>query len=300
MTPLPTSPPNAEARRELPIGIAGAGRLGIVLAGALAAAGYTRLRLASRAEDAADRAAGALGISSATVPALVEDCALVFLAVPDRVVASLAMQQSWQAGQAVVHLSGALGLDVLAGAADRGAVPGGLHPIQTFPAIEHRSREDAAARFRGVTCGIEAAAPLGPLLEGIAADLGARTVRLEGVNRALYHAAAVLVSNDVVALMAAAARAWEAAGLPADASREALAPLLLATAANVARLPLAEALTGPVARGDVETVRRHLAALGSDEGLAATYRVLGREVLRLGPGHVPDVRAALEALLAAE
>ena len=76
-----------------------------------------------------------------------------------------------------------------------------------------------------------------------------------------------------------------------------LAPLLLAAASNVARLPLELALTGPIARGDLSTVQRHLEALAGDADLSATYRALGRELLRLDLSHTPEINAALAALL---
>ena len=105
------------------------------------------------------------------------------------------------------------------------------------------------------------------------------------------------MSNDVIALMAAAARTWTQAGLPEDAARGALAPLLLAAASNVARLPLERALTGPVARGDASTVEDHLNALAGDADLSTIYRALARELLRLDLGHPSEARAALESLL---
>ena len=274
------TPTSIEARRDLDIGIIGSGRLGTALSSALVAAGYTRIHPASRA--------------TGSIDAIVEACALVLLAVPDRAIGSLAETLAWRAGQGIVHCSGALGLDVLVAATAQGATAGCLHPLQTFPSASTPAAD--AARFRGITCGVEGASPLGDLLEGIASDLGARSVRLEGVDRARYHAAAVLVSNDVAALMAAGTRAWTQAGLPEDAARESLAPLLLSAASNVARLPLAEALTGPVARGDTGTVARHLAALAGDPDLSAVYRALGRELLRLDLGHSVEVREALAVL----
>ena len=279
MTVPPFSDLSPDARHALPIGIIGAGRLGTTLADALAAAGYTDIHLATRAD----------------ARATVEACALVFVTVPDRAIREAVSALPWRAGQGVVHASGALGLDVLDAAAAHGALRGCLHPLQTFPGAT--SPEGSAARFRGIACGVEGDASLGDLLTAVVDDLGGRVLRLEGVDRALYHAAAVLVSNDVVALMAAATRAWEQAGLPVTEAREALAPLLLAAASNVARLPLERALTGPIARGDTATVQGHLEALAGDANLSATYRALGRELLRLDLGHTPEIRAALTALL---
>ncbi|MDA0301058.1 MAG: DUF2520 domain-containing protein, partial [Chloroflexi bacterium] len=214
---VPTIPAVTTHRHVLPIGIAGAGRLGSALAGALAAAGYAEVRIASRTEARARDAATALGVTAVSLASLPDECALVFLAVPDRAIELLAADLPWHTGQGVLHGSGALGTDVLAAARTRGALTGCLHPLQTFPGAA--TRTECAALFHGITCGVEGESALGDLIEAITGDLGARPVRMEGVDRALYHAAAVLVSNDVVALMTAATRTWVLAGLPADAAR---------------------------------------------------------------------------------
>lgn len=276
------------------IGIIGAGRLGASLAVALEAAGYAVAAIASRDPDSAAALVAQLGGGASVRPAseLARSCDLMFLTVPDAEIGSLAAALPWSVGQAVVHCSGAVGLDALAPAVQSRARAGCLHPLQSFP-----SRIGDAQRFRGIVCGVEAAAPLGSLLERIVRELGARVVRLEGVDRARYHAAAVFASNYVVALAAAAERAWELAGLPGDQARSALAPLMQGAAANLAERPPAEALTGPLARGDTATVERHLAALGSDPELSALYRRLGAELLRLDLGHAADAAARLRALL---
>jgi predicted short-subunit dehydrogenase-like oxidoreductase (DUF2520 family) len=90
--------------------------------------------------------------------------------------------------------------------------------------------------------------------------------------------AAVFASNYVVALASAAARSWALAGLPRESARPALGPLLAAVAANVTAFDLAQALTGPVARGDVGTIRAHLAALSGEPSLRDLYRDLALEL----------------------
>ncbi len=288
--------PTSEPRDSYAIGVLGAGRLGSALAAALTAAGIGHVEVASRRPEQARVLAAALGIEAASAAVLVERCDLVFLTVPDAAIAQAAHDLSWRNGQSVVHCSGALGLAALGAAAARGAATGCLHPLQTFPA--GGSPAQALALFRGIVCGVESSdTSLGARLDAITASLGARPVRLKGVDRALYHAAAVLVSNDVVALTAAATRTWIQAGLPAGLAREALAPLLLAAAGNVARLPLLQALTGPVARGDVTTVERHLRALEVEPDLRELYRRLALELLRLDLDQPPAVTADLRRVL---
>ncbi len=277
------------------IGIIGTGRLAASLGAALVVAGRNVRTLAGREMVRTEALAALFGpnVEPSTSPErAVATCDLVFLAVPDGAIVRASAGLQWEPRHAVVHCSGALGLEVLAAVANAGGMVGCFHPLQSFP-----SRLPEPERFRGIFCGIEGAEPLGALLEEIAREAGARTVRLEGVDRALYHASAVFMSNYVVALGMAAQQAWTMAGLPSEAARQALAPLLLSASANVARLPLAEALTGPVARGDVATVERHLAALAAEPRLAELYRRLSAELLDLPLGHDTEVDERLRRVL---
>lgn len=273
------------------------GRLGTALGSALEAAGYAPLLLHARDATSGRQARGELPGSLTDADTLIARCALVFLTVPDAVLAEVAAAYPWRAGQRVVHCSGALGLDVLSAAKQRGAAVGCFHPLQTFPA--GLPAADAPARFQGIVCGIEGDEAVRHWLEALASDLGARGVSLHGVDRATYHAAAVLAGNDVVALASAAARAWTLAGLPPEQAREALAPLIRASAEGIGAHPLADALTGPVARGDVATVERHLQALKRDPALLELYRQLAQELLRLNLKLSPEVRRALQRALEA-
>jgi predicted short-subunit dehydrogenase-like oxidoreductase (DUF2520 family) len=191
-----------------------------------------------------------------------------------------------------VHCSGALGLDVLDPARAAGALRGCFHPLQTFP-----ERFADAARLRGITIGLEGDAELDAELRALCRELGATPLSLAGIDRARYHAAAVFASNYVVALHAAAARAFAQAGLTPDAARAALAPLTQATAEAIARLPLTHALTGPIARGDARTVEEHVRALAADPALRALYAQLGTALLELPLPLPPERRTALEAVL---
>jgi predicted short-subunit dehydrogenase-like oxidoreductase (DUF2520 family) len=216
----------------------------------------------------------------------------VFLAVPDDAVAPLAAALPWRAGQAVVSVSGALGLGALDAARREGARAGCLHPLQSFP-----EREGGAGRFAGVVCGVEGDPPLGDELARLCEALGARSVRLEGVDRARYHAAAVFASNYIVALHAAAAEVWRTAGLPEELARAALSPLTRGVVDAIERLPLAEALTGPLVRGDVETIALHLSRLEDLPEQRALYRALGSQLLSLPLGLSPERARALRRLL---
>lgn len=271
------------------VGVIGLGRLGASLAAALREAGY-RLR-AVAAHDLAPAEPGAGVLVGAPEDVLVA-CDLVFLTVQDGVIAPLAASLAWEPRHRAVHCSGALGLDVLAAAARAGAETGCFHPLQSFP-----SREPEPERFRGVYCGIEGTGDLAATLTTLAGSLGAHALNLSGANRALYHAAAVFSSNNVIALMAAAREAWTLAGLPPEMARPALAPLLAAVAKNIAANDLRDALTGPVARGDAGTVQRHLTALERAPALRELYRALGAELAAvMADGDAAETAALRERL----
>jgi len=263
------------------IGIIGAGRLGSALALALAEKGHPIAAVASRRDNTARALARRIAGAQATSPGdLVTRCDLVFLTLPDTAVTSVAAELPWRAGQAVVHTSGGLDLSVLAPAAARDALPGGFHPLRAFA-----SGDPGANAFAGVTIGIAGGPALSAQLEALAGGLGARALRIDGVDRALYHAAAVFASGFSIALLAAARRAWTLAGLPEAEARAALAPLLAGAAANASSSPLERALSGPIARGEPDTILRHLERLGRAPELADLYRALGAQLLDLELGH---------------
>jgi predicted short-subunit dehydrogenase-like oxidoreductase (DUF2520 family) len=213
--------------------------------------------------------------------------------VPDDALAELDASLPFRAEQLVVYCSGARPLSVLARAHALGARVGCLHPLQTFP-----ERFAGRERFAGITCGVESSHAAGDaFLAQSCAALGARTVSLRNVDRARYHASAVLASNYVIALHRAAAEAWREAGLPEDGARSALAPLTHAAVDALARLPLHEALTGPIARGDTETIARHLRSLENIPDLRALYRALAAQLLELPLPLSEAQRGALLALL---
>jgi predicted short-subunit dehydrogenase-like oxidoreductase (DUF2520 family) len=209
------------------IAIVGAGRLGSALAAALNAAGYAVAGPLRRGEP---------------VPA---DVDAVLLCVPDGEIAAAAATVG--RGRLVGHCSGATGLAVL-----DGHRAFGLHPLMTVPS-------GGRAEFAGAGCAIagsdEAATAAARELAGA---LGMRSVEVADEDRAAYHAAASIASNYLVTLEDAAERLAATAGV----TREVLAPLVLAAARNWAeRGP--QALTGPIARGDEQTVRRQREAVES-------------------------------------
>ncbi len=214
-------------------------------------------------------------------PAEAGTTALV-LSVPDQVVpemaAAVAAQGEAPGGCAAFHLSGALGSDVLTPLHRRGYAVGSLHPLQ---AISNPLR--GADRLHGSTFAVSGEPAAVRVASRLVSALGSPTVQIPRAQRPLYHAAAVTASNHLVSLLSVAVRMLLRAGLrPAEAER-ALVSLAEGTLANLREGGVEEALSGPVSRGDTETVLLHLRVLEGDE--REIYRLLGREAARLATEH---------------
>jgi predicted short-subunit dehydrogenase-like oxidoreductase (DUF2520 family) len=282
------------------VSVVGAGRVGTAMAVLLGRAGHRIVAVSGRGPTR-DRASRFLS----DVPFLdPRDAArageLVLIGVPDdeiaRIVDQIVGDEGFHAGQWVVHLSGASGLDVLSPARAAGARPLALHPLQTFPDVA-----GALERLPGCTMAVTAEDAEGYTVgERIADDLMARPFRLDDAMRPLYHAAAVFASNYLIVASAIAEDLFRRAGVPEPLN--AMLPLQRASLDNVERLGAAEALTGPAVRGDVTTIERNLVALrGSAPDVVAAYVELCRTALQLASaaGRLPeDRRVAVEHVLA--
>ena len=195
---------------------------------------------------------------------------------------------------AIVHVSGALGLDVLD--ALSGNAVGSFHPLQSFPA----PREPSA--FRGITVAVDASTrALERRLARLARDLGARPRHVGDAERVLYHAAAVYVSNYTDVVFAEGVRLLTEIGWSEADAVAALMPLAEGALSNIRGRGPVGALTGPIRRGDAETVERHLKALDRPD----LYRMLGLVALEIAqeaglqPAAAERTRRALTRKVAA-
>ncbi len=278
----------------------GAGRLGLALGLALDRAGAVEsLAYSGRTARPPDhplfdgfRPAARYLPGLASVPA---DATGVVIAVPDgaiREVVHRLGEVSLPTDVPVLHASGALSTEVLRPLAECGHPVGGVHVLA---AVDHPVL--GADRLRGAIFGVEGEGAALALAERIVRACGGRVLRVSAEGKPSYHAAAVFAANYAVALLGVAERLMEEAGVPAEEARAGLAALAAGAVENVAARGPVEALTGPVSRGDVETVALHLARLSPEE--RTLYCLLGRETLRLARARGLDPATAdrLDALL---
>jgi predicted short-subunit dehydrogenase-like oxidoreductase (DUF2520 family) len=228
------------------LGFIGAGRVGRGLSLALTRAGYTVSGVASRARGDAQR--------------IVEASDIVFLTVPDDAIAAVCQKISWRKGQSAVHCAGATELTVLQPAAAAGAAIGGFHPLVMFA-----DPQIAARSIAGAAIGIEAEEPISARLRTIAQALGARVLVIPPGGRAAYHGAAHFAAGFVGALLAEGVEIWGRIGIPPQDATPALFALLRGAIEAMGHSGIGRAMAGSIARGDVQNIERHLAALGELE-----------------------------------
>lgn len=266
----------ADRLSALRTGFIGAGRLGTALAWSFAAHGLRVAAAASMRRADAERLAGPIpGCAVGELQETIDAADLVFITTPDSAIAETAARGRWRPGISVVHCSGVTEVAALAAAARAGALIGGFHPMQTFgdPAAAVRS-------LPGCTITIEAEEPLDRTLVALAGRLECRVNRLPPGMRARYHAAAGYTSQFVNALFREASKVWQSWGASEEDAVRALLPLARGTLASIESAGLAEGMPGPVSRGDLSSVEKHVAAL-SELGpeAIAFYRLLcGRTI----------------------
>ena len=269
------------------IGLIGAGQLGSGLALALAANGYNVAAVASRTPASA-LASQIPGCTALEGPQeLAEACDLVFITTPDEVINQVASQVEWRPDQGVVHCCGAHSLELLEPAAKQGAATGSFHPFQTFAFLE--MADDAVDRMRGISFAVDGTGWVEGFLRKLASRLGGKALALKPEDRALYHASAVLVCSHLVALLRATTEVWGAMGVPQEAALPVILPIAKATLANVSRVGIEASLTGPVVRGDLTTIQKHLEALEERAPrVISVYCCLALESLTLAAARVDE------------
>ena len=233
------------------LGFVGAGRVGKGLSLALSRAGYKIAGVASRSRGDAQK--------------IVDASDIVFLTVPDNAIADVCQSLTWR-DQGAVHCSGAAELTVLKGAKS----VGGFHPLVMFA-----DPEVAARSIAGAAIAVEADEPLSAKLKAMVHALGARLLVIPPGARAAYHGGAHFAAAFVCASIAQGVEIYERIGIKREDALAALLGLLRGATDAVAHSGPAKAMAGSIARGDIDTVRRHLAALDAlDPKFGELYRAL--------------------------
>jgi predicted short-subunit dehydrogenase-like oxidoreductase (DUF2520 family) len=275
----------------LKTGFIGAGTTGTALAVKLCQNGWPVVAISSRTLSSAQRLARRVPNCQVchTAQELADVTEMVFVTTPDDVIAEVCSEVRWHKGHNVVHCSGAHSVDILEPAKNLGAAVGSFHPLQTFADVDQ-----AIANLPGSTFALEAEGPLLSALKELTHLLNGNWVELKPGDKVLYHAAAVFACNYLVTLVKLALDLWQGFGVSSQEATKALLPLLSGTLNNIDKIGLPDCLTGPVARGDLGTIERHLSALEArSPSLLTTYKELGLQTIpiALAKGKVAERKA---------
>ena len=261
----------------LKVGFIGAGIVGTALAVLLNRNGYKVTCVSSRSRKSAKNLVRKVeGCNILDTNQDVADAAdFVFITTPDDVIPKVVSQVKWRKRQSVVHCSGADSVEILEPARKAGARVGGFHPLQTFAGIDQ-----AIDNIPGSTFAIESDEPLLVTLKDMSTAMGGQWIRLKSRDKAAYHAAAVFACNYLVTLVKLSTDLWETFRIPPEKATKALLPLLRGTLKNIETLGIPQCLTGPIARGDIGTVAKHIKTLHKKApALMAPYTELGRQTI---------------------
>jgi predicted short-subunit dehydrogenase-like oxidoreductase (DUF2520 family) len=264
------------------IAIIGAGRLGTALGFALDRAGYLIHAVADRNRESAEETSRIIGGGRPThnIVEAAEQADVVFLTTQDEAIKTCADSLSASAvvwrGRIVLHCSGRYPADILRSLAAKGADTASCHPVQTFA-----GKKPGKAAFKGVYFGLEGGIRALEWAGEMVSRLGGTGFRLPKEHRALYHAACSLASNGLVALMDAVLSTAAKAGLDGPEALDVFLPLIQRTLQNVKKIGIGDALTGPLTRGDMATVKDHLSALDDFPALRQAYLALAVQALEV-------------------
>jgi len=255
--------------------IIGLGKVGTSIASLLRKAGYTIAAVVDPSDDALNGNIAYTGGKPFHLPAEIDveaDCFLITTTDDQIKAACAALAGRIKPGAIVMHMSGAGSLDLLESAKDAGAKTGSIHPLQTFSDVK-----SAIDSLPGTVYGITVDPDLRDWSEKLVRAIGGIPFFIDDRNRALYHAAACVVSNYFVTLMYMAEEIYCLLGLNDHEARHAYWPLLRGTLQNIEKKGSVPSLTGPIARGDLGTLEKHLQAIAENiPDLLPAYRELGK------------------------
>ena len=292
-----------KTRRPLTINIIGAGRLGTALACALSARGHSIEALVARRAAHARKAAQLIGDEHTLALAQnkldqLPPADIIFITTPDDVIAGVAAQLATSLTQdgrrkpsTVLHASGALSSEVLSVLRERGFRTGSMHPLVSVS----EPRAGALSLHKAFYC-VEGERAAVSTARSLVRDLGGQSFSLDSRDKALYHAAAVMASGHMVALLDIAAGMLVRCGLSERRAHAVLMPLVRSTVDNLSQSEPSRALTGTFARADAATVLRHLNTLHTPDmrDALAAYILLGQHSLQLAKANGADAASLKE------
>lgn len=275
--------PSSRPRKLPDITIIGAGTLATALARSLHEKGYSIEEIVSRDNAPSLRRARSLARTVGAQPIAVGKATLaariIWICVPDDAIAAVAQRivgtRDWN-GKIVLHSSGALASSVLDPVRRLGAQIGSAHPLMTFVSASH-------AGFGGVPFALEGDAKALAVVRAVVRSLGGRPFRIAPEFKPAYHAFGFFSSPALVALIAAAQQVGKLAGLTERHARELMDPIVRQTIDNCFRADPRAAFSGPIRRGDIATIRKHLEVLKRTPELLDVYRALGQIALQQLP-----------------
>ena len=283
--------------KALRIGFIGAGRLGQALAWSLDQAGLKVVAVSSTLEAHTRALADPIeACVCMSTQAVADACDLVFVTTPDSVIGPTCESLKWRAGQAVVHCSGVTEVRELAHAFEQGASIGGFHPMQTFG-----DPHAAVQSLPGCTITVEAEEPeLMQSLLSLVEHLRCVPNRLPAGMRGRYHAAAGYTSQFINALFYQAVRLWQTWGATEEEALRALLPLAQGTLSSIQTAGVARGMPGPVSRGDLYSIDKHLTAIAPmGPEMLGFYRTLCMTTVNLAQqaGGIDEAKAQQFATL---
>jgi len=260
------------------LAIIGPGRVGTSIGILAARAGYGVVAVGGRCRDSTVTAARRIGkdVRACDMADAAKSAKMILLCLPDDAIETvckeLAQQNKFTKGAVVAHSSGVLSSNILSAARDCCQCSvASMHPLQTFPTVDA-----AIKKMSGTYCFYEGDERAIPVIERFAKNIGLKPVRIASADKGLYHTAAVMACNYFIALMDSAIVLAEKAGIDRVTAWSALKPLVTTTLNNITEMGTIRSLTGPIARADVESVRRHLQQLALMQShLDSIYRTMG-------------------------
>lgn len=240
------------------VGIIGAGVVGTAVGVVLRDKGFEITGVSDLKSESTKQLVDRIGCTSYNSPQEVSRSAeILFITTSDTAIRSvadtLADNRAFRPGQVIIHMSGALSSEVLDRAKDFGAMVLSVHPLQSFADLDR-----AVVNLPGSVFSIEGDKDAYDIAASIVEALKGEYFFIDRQAKPLYHAGACAVSNYLVTVVDLGIKLLESTGIPRELARQALLPLIRGTVKNIENIGIPQALTGPVARGDVSTVSNHL------------------------------------------